>query len=151
MLSSFKCWILSSIWEAYFFLMTFRNFSHSLGGITPFSVFSDAFPGLKMWDTFTCATAIFLILSLNLNCSARERAPWRRVIEKNHFSARNVGLAGTGNRTQANCLAGSVARRSAIHYAMYLYNISRIVYSGVITYNRAIVHYNIVSTSSGKA
>jgi hypothetical protein len=53
----------------------------------------------------------------NLNCSARERAPWRRVTEKSHFSTLNVGLAGTGNRTQATCLAGSVTRRSAIHYA----------------------------------
>jgi hypothetical protein len=53
----------------------------------------------------------------NLNCSARERAPLRRVTEKSHFSTLNVGLAGTGNRTQATCLAGSVTRRSAIHYA----------------------------------
>jgi hypothetical protein len=34
-----------------------------------------------------------------------------------HFSTLNVGLAGTGNQTQATCLAGSVSRRSAIHYA----------------------------------
>jgi hypothetical protein len=33
---------------------------HRLGGITPFGVFSDAFPGLKMWVTFACATANFL-------------------------------------------------------------------------------------------
>jgi hypothetical protein len=38
----------------------FFDISHSLGGITPFGVFSDAFPGLKMWVTFTCATAMFL-------------------------------------------------------------------------------------------
>jgi hypothetical protein len=54
----------------------------------------------------------------NLNCSARERAPLCRVTEKSHFSTLNVGLAGTGNRTQATCLAGSVTRRSAIHYAL---------------------------------
>jgi hypothetical protein len=30
----------------------------------------------------------------NLNCSARELAPWRRVTEKRHFSTLNVGLAG---------------------------------------------------------
>jgi hypothetical protein len=54
----------------------------------------------------------------NLNCSAWERAPWRRVTEKSPFSTLNVGLAGTyGNRTQATCLAVSVTRRSAIHYA----------------------------------
>jgi hypothetical protein len=40
----------------------------------------------------------------NLNCSAQERAPWRRVTEKSHFSTLNVGLAGTGNRTQAASL-----------------------------------------------
>jgi hypothetical protein len=43
-----------------FFLEAFCNISHRLGGITPFSVFSDAYPGLKMWVTFACATAIFL-------------------------------------------------------------------------------------------
>jgi hypothetical protein len=48
-----------------------------------------------------------------------QRAPGRRVTEKSHFSALNVGLAGTGNRTQATCLAGSVSRRSAIHFAIH--------------------------------
>jgi hypothetical protein len=36
------------------------DISHRLGGINPFGVFSEAFPGLKMWVTFACATAIFL-------------------------------------------------------------------------------------------
>jgi uncharacterized membrane protein YagU involved in acid resistance len=45
---------------AFFFLEAFCDISHRLGGITPFGVFSDTFPGLKMWDTFACATAIFL-------------------------------------------------------------------------------------------
>jgi hypothetical protein len=40
-----------------FFHEAFCNISHRLGGITPFGVFSDAFPGLKMWDTFACPTA----------------------------------------------------------------------------------------------
>jgi hypothetical protein len=43
-----------------FFHEAFCNISHRLGGITPFGVFSDAFPGLKMWDTFACATANLL-------------------------------------------------------------------------------------------
>jgi hypothetical protein len=48
----------------------FCDISHRLGGITPFGVFSDAFPGLKMWDTFACATAICLpILKSQLQCS----------------------------------------------------------------------------------
>jgi hypothetical protein len=44
----------------FFFLEAFCNISHRLGGITPFGVFSDAFPGLKMGVTFACATANFL-------------------------------------------------------------------------------------------
>jgi hypothetical protein len=44
----------------FFFLKAFCDISHRLGGITPFGVFSDAFPGLKMCVTFACATAIFL-------------------------------------------------------------------------------------------
>jgi hypothetical protein len=43
-----------------FFHEAFCDISHRLGGITSFGVFSDAFPGLKMWDTFACATAKFL-------------------------------------------------------------------------------------------
>jgi hypothetical protein len=38
----------------------FCDISHRLGGITPFGVFSDAFPGLNMWVTFACATAKLL-------------------------------------------------------------------------------------------
>jgi hypothetical protein len=44
----------------FFFLEAFCDISHRLGGITPFGVFSDTFPGLKMWVTFACATANFL-------------------------------------------------------------------------------------------
>jgi hypothetical protein len=44
----------------FFFLEAFCDISHRLGGIHPFCVFSDAFPGLKMWVTFACATANFL-------------------------------------------------------------------------------------------
>jgi hypothetical protein len=42
-----------------FFLEACCDISRRLGGITPFGVFSNAFPGLKMWVTFACATAIF--------------------------------------------------------------------------------------------
>jgi hypothetical protein len=44
----------------FFFLEAFCDISHILGGITPFGVFSDVFPGLKMWVTFACATANLL-------------------------------------------------------------------------------------------
>jgi uncharacterized membrane protein YagU involved in acid resistance len=43
-----------------FFLEAFCDISHRLVGITAFGVFSDAFPGLRMWVTFACAAAIFL-------------------------------------------------------------------------------------------
>jgi hypothetical protein len=36
----------------FFFNKAFCDISHRLGKITPFGVFSDAIPGLKMWDTF---------------------------------------------------------------------------------------------------
>jgi hypothetical protein len=45
---------------ALFFLEAFCDILHILGGITPFGVFSDAFPGLKKWVTSACATANFL-------------------------------------------------------------------------------------------
>jgi hypothetical protein len=46
--------------KSIFFLEALCDISHRLGGITPFGVFSDAFPGLKMWVTSACTTAIFL-------------------------------------------------------------------------------------------
>jgi uncharacterized membrane protein YagU involved in acid resistance len=46
--------------KVFFFHEALCDISHRLGGVTPFRVFSDAFPGLKMWDTFAWATAIFL-------------------------------------------------------------------------------------------
>jgi hypothetical protein len=38
--------------ETVFSHKAFCDISHRLGGITPFGVFFDTFPGLKMWDTF---------------------------------------------------------------------------------------------------
>jgi hypothetical protein len=45
--------------KMFFFLEAFCDISHRLGGITPFGVFSGAFPGLKMWVTFACTTSNF--------------------------------------------------------------------------------------------
>jgi hypothetical protein len=45
-----------------FFHEAFCDISHRLVGITPLGVFSDAFPGLKMLDTFAYATAVILTL-----------------------------------------------------------------------------------------
>jgi hypothetical protein len=58
----------------FFFLEAFCDISHRLGGITPFGVFSDAFPGLKMWVTFACATAIFLTHFL-ISIAVLEKVP----------------------------------------------------------------------------
>jgi hypothetical protein len=57
--------------------------------------------------------------------------------EKSHFSTLNVGLAGTGNRTQATCLAGSVTRRSAIHYAFPLrfFNLAQFIFQDITKTN----------------
>jgi hypothetical protein len=55
-----------------------------------------------------------------ISIAVLENVPLSRVTEKSNFSTLNVGLAGTGNRTRATCMAGSVSRRSAIHYA-YIY------------------------------
>jgi hypothetical protein len=40
------------------------------------------------------------------------------LLKRSTFSALNVGLAGTGNRTRATCVASSGTNRSAIHYAL---------------------------------
>jgi hypothetical protein len=59
----------------------------------------------------------FFLSNYTVQLQCLQRAPGRRVTEKSQFSTLNGGPAGTGNRTQATCLAGSVSRRSAIHYA----------------------------------
>jgi hypothetical protein len=100
-----------------FFLEAFCNISHRLGGITPFGVFSDAFPGLKMWATFACATAKFLTHFI-ISIAVLENVPPDAGLQK---------TTETGNQTQATCLAGSVTRRSAIHYAFTL-RIVKLIY-----------------------
>jgi hypothetical protein len=64
----------------------------------------------------TLATAKFLTHFI-ISIAVLENVPLSRVTEKSNFSTLNVGLAGTGNQTRATCMAGSVSRRSAIHYA----------------------------------
>jgi hypothetical protein len=108
---------------------------------------SYADPGLKMRDTFALATVLTLksdpehplfkgantvsptsksqqtlatakfLTDFIISIAVLENVPLSRVTEKSNFSTLNVGLAGTGNRTRATCMAGSVSRRSAIHYA----------------------------------
>jgi hypothetical protein len=66
----------------FFFLEAFCNISHRLGGITPFGVFSDAFPGLKMWVTFACATANFLTHFI-ISIAVLENVPPDAGLQKN--------------------------------------------------------------------
>jgi hypothetical protein len=69
----------------------------------------------QIFNRLLATASFFSIYTVQLQCL--QRAPGHRVTEKSHFSTLNVGLAGTGNQTQATCLSGSVSRRSAIHYA----------------------------------
>jgi hypothetical protein len=66
----------------FFFLEAFCDISHRLGGITPFGVFSDPFSGLKMWVTFACATANFLIHFL-ISIAVLENLPPDAGLQKN--------------------------------------------------------------------
>jgi hypothetical protein len=75
------------------------------------------FPGLKMWDTFACATAKFLTHFI-ISIAVLENVPPDEGLQKRAtFSTLNVGLAGTGNRPRATCVASSGTNRSALHYA----------------------------------
>jgi hypothetical protein len=56
-----------------------------------------------------------------ISIAVLENVPLSRVTEKSNFSTLNVGLAGTGNQTRATCMAGSVSRRSAIHYTILFF------------------------------
>jgi hypothetical protein len=107
---------------------------------------SYADPGLKIWDTFTLATVLTLksdperplfkgaaqsvqpqvstdlgtaknLTHFIISIAVLENVPPDAGLQKRAtFSTLNVGLAGTGNRTRATCVAGSVSGRSAIHY-----------------------------------
>jgi hypothetical protein len=101
---------------AFFFLEAFCNISHRLCGITPFGVFSDAFPGLKMWVTFACATANFLTHFI-ISIAVLENVPLTQGYRKEPLfhTKRRYGRDRESN--PGPCLAGSVTRRSAIHYA----------------------------------
>jgi hypothetical protein len=71
-----------------------------------------------MWDTFACATAIFLTHFI-ISITVLENVPPDAGLQKRAtFSTRNVGLAGTGNQTRAAGVASSGTNRSAIHYAL---------------------------------
>jgi hypothetical protein len=50
----------------YFFLETFSDIAHRLGGITPLDVFSDAFPGHKMQEHLRTVPDIHVIWAVTL-------------------------------------------------------------------------------------
>jgi hypothetical protein len=78
-------------WRPFFFMRRSEIF-HRLGGITPFGVFSNAFPGRKMWDTFACATAIFLsyfIISIAVLKNVPPDAGLQKRATFPHFSGRD--------------------------------------------------------------
>jgi hypothetical protein len=76
---------------------------------------SYADPGLKMWDTFAYTDAIFLTHFIILIAVLENVPPEAGLHKRATFSTLNIGLAGTGNQTRATCVAGSVARRSAMN------------------------------------
>jgi hypothetical protein len=65
----------------------------------------------------TLATANFLTQFIISIAVLKNVPPDAGLQKRDTFSTLNIGLAGTGNQTRATCGAGSVARRSAIHYA----------------------------------
>jgi hypothetical protein len=68
--------------------------------------------------TSSLALLQFFLTHFIISIAVLENEPPEAGLHKRAtFSTLNVGLAGTGNQTQATCVAGSVARRSAIHYA----------------------------------
>jgi hypothetical protein len=70
-----------------------------------------------MWDTFGCATAIFLTHFI-ISIAVLENVPPDAGLQKRAtFSTLNVGLARTGNQTRATCVASSGTNLLAIHYA----------------------------------
>jgi hypothetical protein len=74
------------------------------------------FPSLKMRDQL-CLRYCKKITHFIISIAVLENEPPDRVTEKSHLFTLNIGLAGTGNRTRATCVASSGTNRSAINYA----------------------------------
>jgi hypothetical protein len=86
---------------------------------------SYADPGLKMWDTFACATANILTHFIRSIAVLGNVPPDAGLQKRATFSTLNVGLAGIGNRTRATCVASSGTIRSAIHYAFGIFTLAK--------------------------
>jgi hypothetical protein len=74
------------------------------------------FNAFILWNNEAVVLQFFFFTHFIISIAVLENVPLSTVTEKSHFSTLNVGLARTGNRTRATCMAGSVSRRSAIHY-----------------------------------
>jgi hypothetical protein len=83
-------------------------------------------PGLKDVRHLRLRYCNFFNPFYNLNSSAcllENVSPDAGLQERATFSTLNIGLAGTGNRTRATCMASSGTIRSANHYAYQLFMI----------------------------
>jgi hypothetical protein len=77
------------------------------------------FPGLKMWDTFACATANFFthfIISIAVPENVLHDAGLQK---RATFSTLKVGLAGAGNRA---CHLRGKQRRKTLSHPLRLHN-----------------------------
>jgi hypothetical protein len=92
----------------YYLLKPITSLSCSLNAV---------FPGLKMWDTFACATVNYLTHFIFSIAVLENVPPDEGVKKRTTFSTLNIGLAGTGNRDRDTCVASSGTNRSAIYYA----------------------------------
>jgi hypothetical protein len=61
----------------------------------------------------------FLLTHFIISIAVLEMPPGAGLQKRATFSTLNVGLAGTGNRTWATCVASSGTNRSAIYYALF--------------------------------
>jgi hypothetical protein len=73
-------------------------------------------PGLKMREHLCFANAIFLYSTIQYNCSACNIPLDAGLQKRANFSTQIVGLARSGDRTQAPYVAGSDDKRLAIYY-----------------------------------
>jgi hypothetical protein len=75
---------------------------------------------LRCGNTFAFLLQIVILNIISI--AELENVPPTQDLQKRAtFSTPIIGLAETGDQTRATCVAGSVARRSAIHYDHKLY------------------------------
>jgi uncharacterized membrane protein YagU involved in acid resistance len=104
----------------HFFSLTHESFDLSKP-LTSLSCFLNAvFPGLKMWDTFACATAIFLTHFIISIAILENVAPDAGLQKRAIFSTQNIGLAPGRDRhsdTQMPLKVGTLTAANIINYS----------------------------------